>query len=551
VGLDGVTREGVLRALAEFDAIGGEQFLLVHGVRPARRYKIDFEGRRYDSQAIVGVAHAYDYPELGQLEAADFSEGQVTVLSLLERLGFRVVFESGPLPVVDNDGRQLQATFEVSGSEREWEILFHSRGGTRDTPAARNSDYQDGLELLLLRLAQLNSVIVDAAADTRETRSLSPLERRLSLNYPVRLAADIEPRRLRLQIGRAAAAINRREGARGPGNQTKTISVSVETVRGFTGDEIAQTLQRGSEWLDATESDDLVAWLALIAQTPRARVGDTYSAHQPSTILWFASRARAGQPRLVSWLEARQPLGYVLEAAGGAPNPEYPLIALARSGVLEQVGLPEPLPVAHGGVASDLTRLNPMFGLAESIETQLRERPASLQRVAAAMAPEFSDDRQFRLVSAVCGLDIAFGEEQTQAPAGRREPARILRTVFGVHRTRSVADWVKSIYEDTCQRCGVRLHTPMGSVSEAAHIHAIGEGGPDIPGNVLCLCPNDHRTYDRCAWYLTENLRVRVVGESEDRPLARSIHPIDSDCVLAHLQVLRSHLGEFDQNTCV
>jgi hypothetical protein len=107
----------VLRAIAEFETVGRDQFLTTHGFGRARRFVVDLEGRRFDSKAIVGVAHGYDFPDLGQLDSGDFSGGQATVVPLLERLGFTVEFESNPLQVIDYDGRALSATFEVSGRD--------------------------------------------------------------------------------------------------------------------------------------------------------------------------------------------------------------------------------------------------------------------------------------------------------------------------------------------------------------------------------------------------------------------------------------------------
>ena len=41
----------------------------------ARAYFLYENGRYYDSKAIVGVAHGYEFPEEGPLHPADFSGG--------------------------------------------------------------------------------------------------------------------------------------------------------------------------------------------------------------------------------------------------------------------------------------------------------------------------------------------------------------------------------------------------------------------------------------------------------------------------------------------
>lgn len=78
----------MLQALAECDDLGRQVFLDNYGFKPARDYLILHEGRRYDSKAIVGVAHRH--VDGRALRAGDFSGGAETVVPVLTRLGFRV-----------------------------------------------------------------------------------------------------------------------------------------------------------------------------------------------------------------------------------------------------------------------------------------------------------------------------------------------------------------------------------------------------------------------------------------------------------------------------
>jgi HNH endonuclease len=86
VALSDITRDGVLRAMAEYDELGADEFLARYGFAPARLYRVAEYGRQYDSKAIVGVAHGYATGQL--LSARDFSGGQQTVVKTLEALGF-------------------------------------------------------------------------------------------------------------------------------------------------------------------------------------------------------------------------------------------------------------------------------------------------------------------------------------------------------------------------------------------------------------------------------------------------------------------------------
>ena len=69
-----LTQEAVLRAIAEYDAIGSNAFLDKYGYRPARSYFLVHGGRRYPSKAIAGVAHGYMSTGSAPLRAAAFSE---------------------------------------------------------------------------------------------------------------------------------------------------------------------------------------------------------------------------------------------------------------------------------------------------------------------------------------------------------------------------------------------------------------------------------------------------------------------------------------------
>jgi hypothetical protein len=91
--LDELTDPAAVRqALAQFDELGRVEFLRRHGFRPARRFWLIVNGKRYDSKAIAGVAWGLQHTGgAGWLRAEEFSGGDATVRSKLEGLGFSVV----------------------------------------------------------------------------------------------------------------------------------------------------------------------------------------------------------------------------------------------------------------------------------------------------------------------------------------------------------------------------------------------------------------------------------------------------------------------------
>jgi len=89
MALGDITRDAVLQAIEEYDRLGQEGFLDRYGFDRARQYLLVHDGKRYDSKAIVGVAHGF-LPGQRPLASSEFSGGEATVGRLLRRLGFTV-----------------------------------------------------------------------------------------------------------------------------------------------------------------------------------------------------------------------------------------------------------------------------------------------------------------------------------------------------------------------------------------------------------------------------------------------------------------------------
>lgn len=87
------------------------------------------------------------------------------------------------------------------------------------------------------------------------------------------------------------------------------------------------------------------------------------------------------------------------------------------------------------------------------------------------------------------------------APRQDVEYARIVRDT-------EVSMAVKRLHDFRCQVCGIRLETPAGPYAECAHIRPLGSphNGPDVIGNVLCLCPNHHVLFDNGAFTIRDDL---------------------------------------------
>jgi putative restriction endonuclease len=78
-----------------------------------------------------------------------------------------------------------------------------------------------------------------------------------------------------------------------------------------------------------------------------------------------------------------------------------------------------------------------------------------------------------------------------------------------------------------------RLETPAGPYAEAAHVRPLGwdHRGPDVPGNVLCLCPNHHVLLDAGAFSVADDLSlVGLPGRCRTTPG----HVLDPACLAYH-----------------
>lgn len=72
-------------------------------------------------------------------------------------------------------------------------------------------------------------------------------------------------------------------------------------------------------------------------------------------------------------------------------------------------------------------------------------------------------------------------------------------TISRIIRDTKVGRRVKQLHGFACQICGLSLTLPDGSgYAEGHHVQPLGRphNGPDIPENIMCLCPNHHVEMD-------------------------------------------------------
>lgn len=121
-------------------------------------------------------------------------------------------------------------------------------------------------------------------------------------------------------------------------------------------------------------------------------------------------------------------------------------------------------------------------------------------------------------------------------PEGNATPKRQISVVQRLVRNSAVTQYVKELYDYTCQFCGVRLKVDAGGYAEGAHIRPLGgkHSGEDTTDNVLCLCPNDHVLFDKGGLYLNEAHQIVEKATSIVRSQLTLQHDLDQGCIDYH-----------------
>ena len=118
------------------------------------------------------------------------------------------------LPPMRDGERTIDARLDVEERDGLPHVIFHSRG------ERRNSDYREGLTLLLRRLHQGGFGIARIDVDSAKARALPAEARTLAIDV-----ADLSaPETVALAIGRASKQVAQKPGATG-GNDTKRLRI--------------------------------------------------------------------------------------------------------------------------------------------------------------------------------------------------------------------------------------------------------------------------------------------------------------------------------------
>lgn len=349
------------------------------------------------------------------------------------------------MKVHNDDGRALDAEFEVTDGFPVT-LVLESRGG------GRNHDYQLGLETLLGRLALLQGSIEEILLSSSKFLSRPWQESILAMPeypYPVRLAGGADVGDLRGAISRAQQRTGREPGAKGAGNGTERIELSLTFGRRIVIDELRRALSHG------------------VDRTLKARVG-VYDKDARTYSLYFRQSD--------------------LDAA-------YVTIG---SFVRLEIGGKE--------VEGQVRRSDTETWLAtQGVEGWSYRRVTETLQAAGVVAPEKVTARVLAVVEDPSGATCDFEVLNRRASAvegrptgdiGADRPERVVTASRLFVRDPRVVAEVLRFAGGHCELCGNPapfLRVDGQPFLEVHHVCTLAEGGADRVENAVALCPNCHR----------------------------------------------------------
>lgn len=151
-----------------------------------------------------------------------------------------------------------------------------------------------------------------------------------------------------------------------------------------------------------------------------------------------------------------------------------------------------------------------------AVNDWLRGKYDALSR--AVLAKVTTEDQRQRLAKALRLSD----SQLTTLPAQDLEPPaeRIETTTSRILRDTRLSNRVKALHNYECQLCGCTLPLADGSrYAEGHHVQPLGapHNGPDVLGNIICVCPNHHAACDLGAIKLIQHELQRAGGHVVDQ----------------------------------
>lgn len=143
----------------------------------------------------------------------------------------------GPLFPHDDDGRRLDAKYEVERDGDGLALIMASASGKHGDRPAVHTDYVRALFVLLSRLSELGAVLEDAFVDTDATRrrGIPEIERRI-IEPPIKMSELADVASLLRELQYRQSRVGQTPGAKRDGNARRRIRLRL-TLPGFPAEE--------------------------------------------------------------------------------------------------------------------------------------------------------------------------------------------------------------------------------------------------------------------------------------------------------------------------
>lgn len=343
--------------------------------------------------------------------------------------------------VYDGESVPLDAHYELEDGD----IVFHSRGGTKKSGNARNTDYGTALRLLLARIVKSPITIVDAWVDSKPMQALPIDQRRILDRHDI----SSDPETLYKVMSRRMPLVRPDSGAsKTGGNPTKRIRIKLAHKL---------TPQKLNSVLGGKEVNENLHSRGLLPTADLEKIGDDH--------VW-----RAVQKLLSGYTDHgfSPSTDYDLIADGGQRLPPKAVFGVAATEALGFKVLPEHF---HGGVGT------PCFKILTRAEFKIVPKGE-------APPPEDTEwiEGKRRLVLHA-RAERAPGLSQAKKANFKREHGKLF-----------------------CEHCQMdpvaQYGGPHGESCIEVHHHKIaieemGEGHKTRLEDLLCLCANCHRIVHR------------------------------------------------------
>jgi putative restriction endonuclease len=229
--------------------------------------------------------------------------------------------------------------------------------------------------------------------------------------------------------------------------------------------------------------------------------GTQRAPHKPLLLLYALGWYSRNGTRLIPYERIDHDLRELLINFGPSRksyHPEYPFWRLRNDGIWELENLSQlaTRPRNQDLRKSELIRHDVSGGLSQNLYQALQEEPTMIRELAQRILDEYFTPGVHADILAAVGLDLS---ESTYQYVRRRQ------------RDPRFRNQVLAAYDFRCALCGFDLKMGRQSLAlEAAHIQWHCYQGPDVVPNGISLCSIHHELFDKGAWTLDAEKKIRV-----------------------------------------